>query len=180
MQLERMMDSRNQTGVGIENVFAGGAAKRYGNMIGDRVLSIDGTTIRTTIQMSKMVTSFEPYKKIKIRLERDNLIKTIDVVLTPKFIDEGVMLPRYADSENLGRFASTHNSGFPEAIQHDTDLYPRQCGGPLYDISGKAIGLNIARAARITSYAIPAPAVLRVFAELKAKGANPVELKKAG
>jgi serine protease Do len=55
-------------------------------------------------------------------------------------------------------------------LQHDTDLFPHQCGGPLFDISGNAVGLNIARAARITSYAIPANAVLRVFEELKNKG----------
>lgn len=98
-------------------------------------------------------------------------MRTIDIVLTPQFVSPAgdVMLDRYR-KDNLGKFASVHNSGFPEALQHDTDLFPHQCGGPVFDISGKAIGLNIARAARITSYAIPAKAVLRVFEELKNKG----------
>ena len=113
------------------------------------------------------------------RIEREGDTKTIDVVLTPRFLEEGgdVMLDRYRETENLGKYASSHNSGFPEALQHDTDLFPHQCGGPLFDISGKAIGLNIARAARITSYALPASAVTRVYEQLKAKPL-PARLKK--
>ena len=182
VQLDQLSDKfGNRNGVGISNVFAGGAAKRYGVLKGDRVLTIDGATIRTREQMIDKVKTVPPFNKITMRIERDDGVKTLEIVLTPKFIDDReAMLERYRDTENFGKFASTHNSGFPEAIQHDTDLYPRQCGGPLFDISGKAIGLNIARAARVISYAIPAPAVVRVYEDLKAKAVNQAGLKKAG
>ena len=52
---------------------------------------------------------------------------------------------------------------FELVIQHDTDLQSWQCGGPLVDLSGKAVGLNIARAGRVASYALPAELVERII-----------------
>jgi S1-C subfamily serine protease len=55
---------------------------------------------------------------------------------------------------------SARASGFPSVFQHDTVLSPNQCGGPLVDLEGKAVGLNIARAGRVSSYALPADIVV--------------------
>ena len=75
------------------------------------------------------------------------------------------MLELYSNDD--GKYASVHSSGFPRVIEHDSDLFPNQCGGPLYDLNGKAIGLNIARVARVSSYAIPAQDVLDVYRKLR-------------
>ena len=172
--LKRFIGEDGNPGVLIDRVFRGGAALRAGIKEGDRVLNVDGQRILSVDRMMRLIRSFPPNKKIEVQVRRGQSTKNISVVLTPRFIeDQGdVMLPRYFDPEKLGKFASAHNSGFPQALQHDTDLFPNQCGGPLFDINGKAVGLNIARAARITSYAIPAAAVKKVFAELKAKDAG--------
>jgi S1-C subfamily serine protease len=164
----------------LDEVLQGGAAERNGLKKDDVILAINGTQIRSTRQMGSIVGAVAPNQKISLKYQRGENVRTVDIVLTPMFVspDGDVMLERYKSRENLGKFASAHNSGFPEALQHDTDLFPHQCGGPVFDITGKAVGLNIARAARITSYAIPAKAILRVFVELKNKGeASP--LKKA-
>lgn len=160
-----------QTGVGIRGVVAGGAAERADIRKGDIVLSVNGVDVRGTSDMSRRISRLPPDSKTTLRVERDGEIISINVELTSRFLTEEVLLPRYADTENLGKFASAHNSGFPEALEHDTDLFPNQCGGPLYDVGGKAIGLNIARAARITSYAIPASAVNRVYQTLRQQDA---------
>ncbi|MCP4505381.1 MAG: PDZ domain-containing protein, partial [Fuerstiella sp.] len=156
----------------LAEVLPGGAAERNGLRKDDIVQAINGTQIRNTFQMSNIVGAVAPNQKISLRFQRGDKVRTVNIVLTPQFVspDGDVMLDRYRKKENLGKFASAHNSGFPEVLQHDTDLFPHQCGGPLFDISGNAVGLNIARAARITSYAIPANAVRRVFEELKNKG----------
>ena len=52
------------------------------------------------------------------------------------------------------------------AIQHDSVLNPGDCGGPLVDLEGKAIGLNIARAGRVESYALPAGIVRETVEKL--------------
>ena len=50
-------------------------------------------------------------------------------------------------------------AGFPSYLQHDTILKPQDCGGPIVDLDGKVIGINIARAGRTETYTIPADAV---------------------
>ena len=54
---------------------------------------------------------------------------------------------------------SRRRSGYPAAIQHDMLLKPNQCGGPLVNIDGNAVGVNIARASRVKSYAIPSEVI---------------------
>ena len=156
-------------GVEIKEVLPGGAAKRHGIQEGDIILAINGTPIQRSRTMIELVSSTPTGQSIAVRLERGRVVRTINVELTAKFVaeDNEVMLERYLDPANRGKYASIHNSGFPEAMQHDTDLYPHQCGGPLFDISGKAVGLNIARVARIASYALPAHVVVKAFDEMK-------------
>jgi serine protease Do len=62
---------------------------------------------------------------------------------------------------------SRRRSGFPQVIQHDTVLHPAQCGGPLVDLDGKAVGINIARAGRVATYALPASLILAAMDDLK-------------
>jgi len=63
---------------------------------------------------------------------------------------------------------------FELAMQHDAALQPSQCGGPLLNLDGKAVGLNIARAGRIASYALPASLVRRIISELKLRPMLPL------
>ena len=67
----------------------------------------------------------------------------------------------------LGGELSRRAEGFQLAIQHDGVLQPWQCGGPLLNLDGKAIGLNIARAGRVASYALPAGLVRHLADDLK-------------
>src|SRR5205823_9776883 len=67
----------------------------------------------------------------------------------------------------LGNELSDRRGGFPAILQHDTVLKPAECGGPLVDLDGKAVGINIARAGRVETYALPSENVLAVLDELK-------------
>ena len=74
---------------------------------------------------------------------------------------------------------SEKTSGYPDAIQHDIPLPPQLCGGPLFDLKGRCIGINVSRAGRTKTYAIPADeiqAMLKVKEEQKkpAKPKKPV------
>src|SRR5690606_17538087 len=68
---------------------------------------------------------------------------------------------------------SERRTGFPLALQHDTVLTPQECGGPLVDLDGRCVGINIARAGRVNSYALPASVVLPLVAEFKAGKYSP-------
>lgn len=83
--------------------------------------------------------------------------------------------PDRAEFQNsLGGALSDRRAGFPLAIQHDTVLRPSECGGPIVDLEGKVIGINIARAGRVESYAIPAATVKSVLADLISGKLSPV------
>ncbi|MEZ6132448.1 MAG: trypsin-like peptidase domain-containing protein [Planctomycetaceae bacterium] len=165
----RLAPISRPTGVGIEGVVPGGAAESADIRKGDIVLAVNDVEVRGSADMSNRISRLPPNSKVTLKIERSGAIRYVTVDLTSRFLTDDSLLPRYQDSENLGKIVSNHNSGFPEVLEHDTDLYPNQCGGPLYDVTGKAVGLNIARSARITSYAVPASAVRTVYQSLRIK-----------
>ena len=67
---------------------------------------------------------------------------------------------------------SQRRDGFPKVVQHDSVLQPTLCGGPVIDISGKVVGINIARADRIATYAVPSEAVQAVIEKLKLRAST--------
>lgn len=74
---------------------------------------------------------------------------------------------RQAQMNRMGTGVSVRADDFEAVIQHDTVLEPFQCGGPLVNLKGEAIGLNIARNGRVATYALPAELVLRIIDDLK-------------
>jgi len=165
----RLQDRYRGSGARVKSLLKGGAAMRDGIKEGDIILSLNGDDVTGFEDVIRRIKQFAPNEQIAIRVIRGDIIKTVRVTLTPRFVSDrdDVLLSHYFDERSSGKFASIHNSGFPQVIQHDTDLFPFQCGGPVMDISGRAVGLNIARAARIISYAIPAEQVLNVYRKLK-------------
>lgn len=154
-------------GVLVDSVVRGGAAERGRLQEGDIIRSLNGVDVVGSRDMASKIAALPPNSVVAIRYERDSMIRTVKVSLTPRFVANPgeQLLERYAGND--GKYASLHLSGFPRVIEHDSDLFPNQCGGPLYDLNGKAIGLNIARVARVSSYAIPAEDVLDVYRTLR-------------
>jgi serine protease Do len=64
---------------------------------------------------------------------------------------------------------NVRRNGFPEVFCHDGGLAHDRCGGPVVDRSGQVIGMNIARADPLQTFAIPANVVEQVIVDLKAK-----------
>lgn len=62
------------------------------------------------------------------------------------------------------------------AFQHDTALQADECGGPVVDIEGRIVGINIAREGRVSSLAIPTSIVLDVIDKLKSGEYSPVSV----
>ena len=66
----------------------------------------------------------------------------------------------------LGAVPSRRGDNFPTVFQHDSPLFPEQCGGPITDLNGNVVGINIARKGRAASYAIPSSHVQTVLADM--------------
>ena len=54
-------------------------------------------------------------------------------------------------------------TGFEMVICHDIFLDPSDMGGPLFDIEGNLIGINIAKATRVEFYSIPYEIILDFY-----------------
>jgi serine protease Do len=89
-------------------------------------------------------------------------------------VDSTVRIPRI-HSINEGGLnwhsnpLSLRRDSFPTVFTHDFSLRPEQCGGPVVDLSGNVVGLNIARADATRTLAIPADVLRAVIKSLRAQ-----------
>ena len=138
---------QDQGGAVLREVNKDGAADRAGLEVGDVVTKLNETTIKTDTDMRRFLASVDPNVTVVATISRgkEELKKTIRLGAYPSFSNHA------ADQmEKSGR-----RDGFSRVISHDADLDPSNCGGPLFDLEGRFVGINIARNSRVRSYAIP-------------------------
>lgn len=148
----------------IHRVMRASAAETAGLQRNDVILSVDGVPVSTTHELSDTIARRWPGDKIELEIKRDERKIRLPITLGRK--DDLDLVNRDFQYE-LGGPLSTRRSGFGKVIQHDTVLAPEQCGGPLVDVKGRVVGINIARAERVSSYALPATVVQEVVQQLK-------------
>lgn len=144
-------------------VLPGSGADRAGVRVGDVVQSINGKTLNSRQDMLDRIGSLKAGNRIDLGILR----KEDSMKLGAELMDLNNTLLDPTEMEVNGEI-SARSTGFQSALQHDTVLARHQCGGPLVDLSGKAVGINIARAGRVSSYAIPASIVQSTVQEMLA------------
>ncbi len=148
-------------GVKVAEVIPEGAADKAGFEEADIIVTVGKSRITDPETLFKALQKTKPGEKVTVRVKRGSE----EVVLKPTL---GTHPLGRADFQNqLGSKLSNHRTGFPMVLQHDTILRPVDCGGPLVDLDGKVIGINIARAGRTETLAIPAEAVKPLLDDLK-------------
>jgi serine protease Do len=58
------------------------------------------------------------------------------------------------------------SSGFGAVVAHDGITRPEQMGGPVVDLEGRVVGMNIARYDRTATHAIPASRMTEIVKDL--------------
>jgi serine protease Do len=149
-----------QSDLEITTVGTGSAAEKAGLKIGDRVKSIDGEAMLSTEHVVETVGSHASGETINLVIERGE--KELQLAAT---LDRRRVRWSPQDHWGGGPF-SRRRRGFPLVLTHDAVVHPSDCGGPLVDTSGNAVGINIARALRVATYALPADVVQEVVKEL--------------
>ncbi len=140
------------SGVEVVQVIPDSAAEQGGLFDGDRILALNGRSLDSSEQLVRSISHKLPGDEVRLTVRREE--DPMEVV---------VQLGRRTDldMENsefqgfLGGELSFRRTGFPSVLQHDTFLLPEHCGGPLVDLDGNVVGVNIARAERVASYALP-------------------------
>ena len=147
-------DYEEEGGAVLQDVTEDGAADRAGLRVGDVVTKLNETTIKTHMDMRRFLGTVDPNATVVATITRgeEELEKIIRLGAYPSFSNHA------ADRMNK----SGRRDGFNKVIPHDADLKPADCGGPIFDLDGNFVGLNIARNSRVRSYAIPRAIVKRL------------------
>ncbi|WP_419189536.1 PDZ domain-containing protein [Stieleria marina] len=139
----------------VQNVWPDSGAQLAGVKQNDRIVAINGRQQQSRAGVIEALRQLFPGESVRLTivragdtLELSAMIRDMDVVLESEN-DTKVNGPR-----------SNRLSGFSRVIQHDTVLDPDDCGGPILDTQGRALGINIARAGRVVSYALPSSLVI--------------------
>ncbi|MEI6819086.1 MAG: PDZ domain-containing protein [Verrucomicrobiota bacterium] len=130
-----------------------GGAIEAGLQPGDVILAIDGKRVSKPEEISTALVKNKAGSIVKLSFRRKGGEMTAEVRLSARaelFAD-----PDDRNDQMSGDF-SPRRSGFQRVLQHDILGGRSVVGGPLLDLEGRCIGMNIARANRAESYAIPA------------------------
>lgn len=159
----------------VQTVLSGGAADRAGILEGDLIAAIDGTAVATIEELHKAIGAYAPGTKISINVRRGNEELKLPVILDKPAVDEtkpsSMARARDAQIEGLsskGGKLNPRRRDFPLCIFNDTLLNSDECGGPLLDTEGKAMGIDIARTLRTRSLAIPSAEVQSAVTRIRA------------
>lgn len=149
--------SRDQTGVSkgvlINEVLESGGAKDAGVLGGDIIEQVDGEPTNTSEELIEAISGRSPGDAIDLTLRRGGSQIELRAILSARQLNPAQRRALYQN--RLGGALSERRFGFPAALQHDTVLAPRDCGGPLVNLDGEVVGFNLARAGRTESYAAP-------------------------
>ena len=149
----------------IEDTVEHGAAEAAGILGGDVVVKFGEAKIGDTDSLRAAIRACTPGDKVSVTLKRGEETVTVEVVLGTN------TSPMRSDQESVWGELSDVRSGFQRVLQHDTVLKPEDCGGPIVDLTGAVVGVNVARAGRIETLALPAADVRALVAKLL-KGAT--------
>lgn len=161
-----LKEKDDESGIEIMKVAKDSGAETAGVIIGDIFKVFDGVDVTKREQILDIIREKQPGDFVEVEFLRDGKILKLKMELRPrKEVQGGGKRPKSRSDQMSGDYSERRNS-FPMVLQHDIDQNSRQMGGPLLNLAGKAIGINIARANRAESFAIPAKEAQQVYKEM--------------
>ncbi|MAG58258.1 MAG: hypothetical protein CMJ83_18380 [Planctomycetes bacterium] len=160
-------ENADGAGARVKEVKPRGAAFKAKLVKGDVLLALDDQPIKTGADLRSRLRRIDPGTSVVFRYRRGKQERTV----TLRMGSRRDTLPKHlapAPGDPFSRLRlSTKRSGFRKALQHDTALLPSECGGPVFDLNGACVAINLARASRHASLAVPAAEVKRVVADAR-------------
>ena len=151
-------------GVRVNQVYPGTGAARAGVREGDVIATINGRSADSLEAITDVIRGLQPGDRVTLSVMREQEPLSVVATLGDKNRLGGLEQAELMDS--LAGPLSKRRAGFPTVIQHDSVIRPRECGGPLVNLDGKVVGVNIARASRVATLALPADLAQRAVQEM--------------
>ena len=150
-------------GAKVMQVVPDSPAEKAGIHVDDVIARVNDKAIDSRETLINTIRAFMPGQEVRLAVKRGER----ELSFKAKLVG-GVGPGARAEMMNqMGGPLSIRNANFPAVLQHDTVLTPTMCGSPLVTLDGKAIGINIARAGRVESYAVPVDVITPLLADLK-------------
>jgi len=155
---------KEEDGVLVVRVEKDSAASRAKLKVDDIIVKVADKTVTGPPDLMKLMESYRPGDTIVLSVKRGENELELKVTLGRRAdFDRGEFQNR------MGSELSNRRTGFPSVIQTDTVLKASECGGPLVDLDGNVLGINIARAGRVETWTLPAEVVRPLVTQLKEK-----------
>jgi len=160
----------DKRGPRVQRVIPDMGADRAGIKRGDIITHVNDRPTSTRADVIRFLKDRVDGDEVTVKITRgdEKLTFTIGVQPLPQTLET-----RGQRMNRMGGELSARSHGFERVIQHDAVLAPHQVGGPAVDLEGNVLGLNIARAGRIASYALPRDLVAQAIDRLRAKADAP-------
>jgi len=142
-------------GLKIKEVTPKSGAEKGGLKKEDTIKTIDGEKVTERKQLLKLLKDKKAGDKIALEIIRAGKNKKLEVELMarPKGPERMTRNDQMSGGEES---LSKRRTDFPRILHHDTPLTKYRVGGPLLNLDGICVGMNIARASRVATFAIPA------------------------
>lgn len=156
----------------IQEVIKDGPAARAGAMDGDEILSVDGMPITTLEAVSPILAKKKIGEPVTLNVKRKGKKISYTITLGSRRQAVGENTPQNPNDQISGGF-SRRRDDFPMVLQHDTPSRYTLMGGPLLNLRGELVGMNIARVNRAENYALPIRVVQESVQRILKNAAQP-------
>ena len=151
-------------GLVVAAILQNSAAFKAGLRSRDVIIYVNGQRVSDADYFQQVLGGLRPGDKLALTIQRNGRQQDVDVILQSR---EQMGDYRSEFQNRLGSELSNRRSGYSVLLTHDSVLKPSDCGGALVDLQGRVIGINISRAGRVETWAIPVEIVQPLIAELK-------------
>ncbi|WDF77186.1 trypsin-like peptidase domain-containing protein [Mucilaginibacter sp. KACC 22773] len=114
--------------------------------LGDEILTVDNVKVTTEEAYLKQIHIHAPGDTLMVTGIRDKEPFSYHILLGKRPDDQPDHVALHFTGGRSERF-----DGFMDMFIHDGRIKPAECGGPLFDIHGNFIGINMARFSRTTT-----------------------------
>jgi len=164
-------DDGKIVGAKVMEVTRGSAASKGSVKTGDVIFGLNDKPISGHMNLRELLDSSSPGQKVTLKVKRDGKELSLSVTLGKPEMSRG-------DIQNsMGSELSGRRTGFPAVLQTDMVVEPKNCGGPVVDLDGNVLGINIARAGRVETWILPSENIRPRLSEMKAGKFPPVSTK---
>jgi serine protease Do len=155
----------NLVGAKITELSPGGSAEKAGLLVDDIIVEMNGKKIVSQATLREYLDTLKGGDAVAVKAKRKGETKDFKVTLGSAPKDRGDFQNAMgSDKAKL----SDRRTGFPQVLQTDMVVDAKDCGGPVVDLEGNVLGINIARAGRVETWILPSEVIRPLLPDFKA------------